>query len=155
MSDNLAELWRRRRSRCRPVADELKYAYRDRWVRFHSLPGSKRYPGTAEEYRIVLDRYNTVLDELFAGQEIYLITCDWSDRPEPGARPDDHARRHPGARHWTSVRDDPTETDIEFVSYTHLFASRIHWRPGAVDDQLRAVADDETAGVMLTDLSLA
>ena len=35
----------------------------------------------------MLDRYNTVLDELFSEQEIYLITCDWSGRPAPNARP--------------------------------------------------------------------
>nr|WP_280232421.1 hypothetical protein [Nocardia cyriacigeorgica] len=118
------------------------------------MPGSTRYPGTAEEYGIVLDRYNTVLNELFAGQEVYLITCDWSDGPEPGVRPDDHTRWHPGARYWTSVCNDPTETDPDFISYTHLFVSRIPWQPGALDELLRAVADDSTAGVMITDLTM-
>ncbi|MEU4344391.1 hypothetical protein AB0H00_24535 [Nocardia sp. NPDC023852] len=136
------------------MADELKHAYPDRWVRFHSLPGSKRYPGTADEYGIVLDRYNTVLDELFIGQEVYLITCDWSDHAEPGARPDDHARWHPGARYWTSVCENPTETDAELISCTHLFVSQIPWRRGAVDELLRAVADDATAGVMIAGLGL-
>jgi hypothetical protein len=136
------------------LARDLKHANRDRWVRFHSLPKSKRYPETADEYGIVLDRYNTVLDELFTGQEVYLITCDWSDRPDPGARPDDHARWHPGARYWTSVCKDPWETDPAFISYTHLFVSRIPWAPGAVDDLLHAVADDATAGVMIADLSM-
>ncbi|WP_327119790.1 hypothetical protein OHB12_14515 [Nocardia sp. NBC_01730] len=136
------------------MADELKHAYRDRWVRFHGLPGSKRYPGTADEYGIALDRYNTVLDELFTGQEVYLITCDWSDHPEPDARPDDHARWHPGARYWTSVCQNPTETDAEFISYTHLFVSQIPWRHGAVDELLCAVADDATAGVMIAGLCL-
>ncbi|GGL11227.1 DUF3885 domain-containing protein [Nocardia jinanensis] len=135
------------------MADELKHAYRDRWVRFHSLPGSKRYPDTADEYSIVLDRYNTVLDELFTGQEVYLITCGWSNRPEPDAPPVDHAQWL-GARYWTSVCNDPTETDAEFISYTHLFVSRIPWQRGAVDDLLRVVANDATRGVMITDLSL-
>ncbi len=102
----------------------------------------------------MLDRYNTVLDELFAGQEVYLITCDWSNRAEPGARPDEHAQWHPGARYWTSVCNDPTETDAEFIAYTHLFVSQIPWQCGAADDLLRAVADDTTAGVMIADLSL-
>ncbi|MEV0032133.1 hypothetical protein [Nocardia sp. NPDC050793] len=136
------------------MAAELKHAYRERWVRFHSLPGSKRYPVTADEYGIVLDRYNQVLDGLFTRQEVYLVTCDWSDRLAPDTRPDDHAQWHPDARYWTSVRTDPAETDAEFVSYTHLFVSRFSWRHGAVDDLLRAVADDATAGVMIADLSL-
>ncbi|GHE33827.1 hypothetical protein CP980_12775 [Streptomyces vinaceus] len=52
----------------------LKTAYSDRWVRFHSLPEPKRYAADEEEYAIVLDRYNTVLDELFAGGEVYVVT---------------------------------------------------------------------------------
>ncbi|WP_436838392.1 DUF3885 domain-containing protein [Nocardia xishanensis] len=152
-SGDLLELWQRRWPRCPPLADGLKHAFRENWVRFHSLPGSKRYPGNAGEYGIVLDRYNKVLDDLFTGQEVYLVTCDWSDRLEPDARPDDHAHWHPGARYWTSVRADPTETDPEFVSYTHLFVSQFSWRHGAVDDLLRAVAHDATAGVMIADLS--
>ncbi|WP_406280390.1 hypothetical protein OH799_14115 [Nocardia sp. NBC_00881] len=118
-------------------------------MRFHSLPGSKRYPETADEYGIVLGRYNTVLDELFTGQEVYVITCDWSDHPEPGARPDGQARWHPAAHYWTSVCENPTETDAELISYAHLFVSRITWRQGAVDELLCAVADDATAGVMI------
>ncbi|MEV0049812.1 hypothetical protein AB0H34_04850 [Saccharopolyspora shandongensis] len=151
---DLLGLWQRRWPLCPPLADGLKHAYRDRWVRFHSLPGSKRYPDTADEYTTLLDRHNTILDELFTGQEVYLITCDWSDSPEPGARPDEHARLQPDARHWTSVRTNPDETDPDFVSYTHLFVSRIVWRRGAVDDLLRSVADDVSGGGMIADSSL-
>ncbi|MFI0469862.1 hypothetical protein ACH347_37835 [Saccharopolyspora sp. 5N102] len=102
----------------------------------------------------MLDRYNTILDELFIGQEVYLITCDWSDSPEPGARPDEQARLQPDARRWTSVCNNPDETDPDFVSYTHLFVSRTVWRRGAVDDLLRSVADDVSGGVMIADSSL-
>ncbi|MFM9372740.1 hypothetical protein [Streptomyces sp. Da 82-17] len=37
------ELWARHRPLCPPVGHELRGPYRDAWVRFHSLPGSKRY----------------------------------------------------------------------------------------------------------------
>lgn len=39
-------------------------------MRFHSLPDSKRYAESEDEYAIVLDRYNTILDELFAGTDV-------------------------------------------------------------------------------------
>ncbi|MFC9895245.1 hypothetical protein ACFVMC_16295 [Nocardia sp. NPDC127579] len=115
------------------------------------MPESKRYADSAAEYGVLLGRYNTVLDELFTGQEVYLVTCDWSDRPEPGARPAEHIEWHPGAEHWTSVCADPAEDD---PYYTHLFVSRISWRIGVIDDLLRAVADDATAGVMVADSEL-
>ncbi len=58
-----------------PMAHELKVNFTDRWVRFHSLPESKRYPESNEEYQEVLSRHNQVLNELCAmNNEVYLIT---------------------------------------------------------------------------------
>ncbi|TVZ93526.1 hypothetical protein FB157_106248 [Streptomyces sp. BK340] len=47
--DLLSALWQRQYSKGSPIAHELRTAYGDRWVRFHSLPGSKRYPETEDE----------------------------------------------------------------------------------------------------------
>ncbi|MEV5473243.1 hypothetical protein AB0L66_12905 [Streptomyces sp. NPDC052207] len=33
------------------------------------------------EYAVVLERYNTVLDELFAGTEVYVVTPFWATEP--------------------------------------------------------------------------
>ncbi|WP_258318940.1 DUF3885 domain-containing protein [Streptomyces griseorubiginosus] len=48
--------------------------------------------------------------------------------------------------------DDP---DPVLHSYTHLYADRRPWRPGAVDEILREVADDELSGVIITDSGLS
>ncbi|WP_431676246.1 DUF3885 domain-containing protein [Kitasatospora sp. KL5] len=69
----LTELWQQRWADCLPVAHRLRGPYRDVWVRFHSLPESKRYAEDEHEYAIVLDRYNTVLDELFAGTDVAMV----------------------------------------------------------------------------------
>ncbi|MEU5694350.1 hypothetical protein [Actinosynnema sp. NPDC020468] len=151
--EDLSSLWRRRWPGCPPLADTLKHAHGDRWVRFHSLPGSKRYPDDDTEYDIVLHRYNTVLDELFRGQEVRIVTSDWSTTPRPPGLSDRHASLNPDARYWTSVPTDETETDPEFITYTHLHVARRPWRPGLVDDLLRAAADDTAHDVMITSLS--
>jgi hypothetical protein len=148
--DDLLCRWEETWPACLPYAPVLKTVYADRWVRFHSLPESKRYPESEDEYAIVLSRYNTVLDELFAGQEVYVITPDWNDQPEPDQRPERHERWHPGAHYWTSIC---LESNPEFQSYWHLYVSRVRWRSGCFDTLLRAVADDETTGVMITDLA--
>ena len=44
-AESLAELWRQRRPSGPPVAHTLRSTYPDCWVRFHSLPESKRHPG--------------------------------------------------------------------------------------------------------------
>ncbi|WP_199841229.1 MULTISPECIES: hypothetical protein [Actinomycetes] len=135
------------------MAHRLKHVYRDRWVRFHSLPESQRYPAADAEYDIVLHRYNTVLDELFREQEVWIVTTDWSGSSAPPVLSAQHALWNPGARHWTSLRTDENETDPDFIRYTHLFVRRRSWRTGLADDLLRAVADDVAANVMIASLS--
>ncbi|MEU9401222.1 hypothetical protein [Streptomyces sp. SID4985] len=95
-------------------------------MRFHSLPESKRYAEDESEYTVVLERYNTVLDEL----EV------------PPFQPD--------ARYWQTllVEDDPNP---EFRTYCHLFAARRPWRYGCLDALLRDIADAKVAGVLVTD----
>lgn len=153
VNEDLSALWRHQWPECPPLPYGLKHVYQERWVRFHSLPEAQRYPGTDAEYDIVLDRYNTVLDELFSGQEVWVVTADWSDSSEPPALSARHALWNPGARPWTTVRTDEGETDPDFISYTHLYAGRRRWRAGIVDVLLRAVADEVAANVMIASLS--
>lgn len=85
----LTELWQQRWPDCLPVGYKLRDPYRDVWVRFHSLPESKRYAVDESEYAVVLERYNTVLDELFAGTEVYVVTPFGATEPEvPLLEPD-------------------------------------------------------------------
>lgn len=120
-------------------------------MRFHSLPESKRYPDTEDEWAIVLDRHNTVLDELFAGLEVYVASSDCSRTPVPPERPHVQTQWHPGAHHWTSACADPDPDD---PIYTHVYVSRIPWERGHIDTLLRAVADAVTQGVLITDIGL-
>ncbi|WP_455432262.1 DUF3885 domain-containing protein [Streptomyces pratensis] len=142
----LTALWERRWPLCPPVGYKLRTPYRELWVRFHSLPESKRYAEDESEYAIVLERYNTVLDELFAGADVYVITPVWAT--EPSVPP-----HRPGSGYWRSllVVDDP---DPEFRTYCHLFAARRPWLHGSLDATLRDIADDKVAGVLITDTGM-
>ena len=48
-----------------PIGFALRSIYKDRWIRFHSLPDSKRYPGSEEEMQEVVHRATTVANTLF------------------------------------------------------------------------------------------
>ncbi|MFE7277163.1 hypothetical protein [Streptomyces sp. NPDC057623] len=150
----LAALWRERRSSGPPVAHTFRGAYADRWVRFHTLPGSKRHPESEDEYGIVLERYNTVLDELFSGLDVFVVTMDWSYTPDgPATFPTPREDLHPdGLRWWTEV--DEEEPDPRFHTHTRLYADRRRWRHGCADGLLRAVADEAVVEVFITDTEL-
>ncbi len=143
--EDLTALWRTRWPATPPFAHRLRDAYPHRWVCFHSLPGSKRYPKDANEYAVVLDRYNTVLDELFAGMDVYVVTSTWSMNPAvPTYRP--------AGIHWLTVLMH--DSVPQFPIYTHLFATRRPWKRGCIDALVRAVADDEQRDVFITDTAM-
>lgn len=91
-----------------PAAADLKHRFRDRWVRFHSLPESKRYPETDAEYEVLLSRHHTVLGEL-AGQrdaadEAFIVSMSASSSQRPTRRGSAVASAAPHAKHWLRSR---------------------------------------------------
>ncbi len=46
---------------CNPISHQMRMAFPERWVRFHSLPELKRYAENNAEYSILLERHNAVL----------------------------------------------------------------------------------------------
>lgn len=148
LADTVRVVWQRRWPECPAIAHQLRACYPERWVRFHSLPGSKRYADDAGEYATILDRHNTVLTELSPNVSLIVITCDWTGQNAPPVqRTPLQARLDPGGVHWSTVQPDPDEPD--FQVYWHLFVSRRTWRPGILDDLLRAVANDDLSNVIV------
>lgn len=117
----LSRLWDERWPGCSKLPYELR-GVRDRWVRLHALPGSKRYPKTEDEYGIVLARHNAVLAELAAGLDVLVVTVGYCETPEPRepCRSPETVAVHPDATYWTSicVDDEPG-----FESWMHLYVS--------------------------------
>jgi hypothetical protein len=136
---------------CPPVAYLLRDAFPDRWVRFHSLPGSKRYPESEAEYTTLLGRHNRVLEDLHRPvHPVTLLSTGYSDSPQWVRRQPELLSLDPEAVPWRTVAmheleglgfDDPT--------YWHLFASKWEWRAGTFDPLVRLVADDVLANVMM------
>lgn len=153
-AQGLTELWERRWPECPPLAHWLRSRYPNRWVRFHSLPESKRYADDETEYAIVLHRHRAVLSELDPGADILVVTSEWTE--SAAATPRMWPRRSelaPEAWHWRTLLEEPDE-DPQYRIYTQLYAQTIPWQPGALDILLRAVADDELANVILAPTDL-
>jgi hypothetical protein len=147
----MLESWQLKFTDCEPIGHRMRVAFPTRWVRFHSLPGSKRYAEDETEYRILLNRHNQILGELIdPEQRVVLLTTGHSETsdvvfPEPEIRMLD-----PDAKLWRSVRmgDQVGFTD---QTYWHVFASERQWRPGLLDSIIRLVADWAVVNVMVVD----
>ena len=121
-----------------PIAYELRDRHADRWVRFHSLPQSKRYAETEDEYDIILTRHHCVLAELGADDGLYVIAGYFEDAQARIAA----APAHRGAVAWMTIQ--PDERSFFAIPMT-LYVSATSREPSALDPFLRAVADDKIA----------
>ncbi len=120
--------WQQRFPNCEPIAHELRIAFLDRWVRFHSLPGSKQYPEGEAEYSTVLERHNAILGALARpGQTVVLLTTGYSESPEPVRPPLELQALTLGAVFWRTIPMDEVDP-----SYWHVFASEREWWPGGL-----------------------
>ncbi|WP_418057533.1 hypothetical protein [Pimelobacter simplex] len=134
----LTDLWQRRWKAAEPLGYVLRVEYHHQWVRFHSLPQSKRYADNAAEYAEILRRHRTVLRELQGATDTgawHVVATDWGWRDTAGGW---SKRLLPGAWPWRRCHldDDPDAGH-------HFF-----WATGALSDAeldslLLAAADDQ------------
>ncbi|HJQ07804.1 MAG TPA: hypothetical protein VJ872_20290 [Nocardioides sp.] len=133
-ASHLTELWERTWPLADPLGHELRVAYADRWVRFHSLPESKRYADDASESGEILRRHRTVLAELRGSTgtaDLWAIAPGWDWRDSNGGWAKD---RLPGAWPWRIG-----QIDDDCPAY---FWAASGFSDSAVDALLLEVADD-------------
>ena len=134
---------------CEPIAHLMREQFRERWVRFHSLPESKRYPQNESEMQTVLSRHNTILGELLGGgRAVVLLTTGYSEMAGSALRYPELEALDPSAVPWRVVpghRSDGGEDGY----YWHVSASERTWRLGTFDPLVRLIADGTIANVMM------
>jgi hypothetical protein len=76
----LNTFWQSNFPNCPPINYLFKIFYTDRWLRIHSLPDSKRYAETAEEWQVLLQTQNSILDDVFSNNDkVILFTGVYSN----------------------------------------------------------------------------
>lgn len=152
----LSALWDRRWPGCRPIGHELRSAIADRWVRFHSLPDTKRYATTPDEHAEVLRRHHCLLADLRAetgGSQApsWVFTASYSESPIVEPRAAELIAAMPDASHWQSF-DYVSEPAMR--SWIHVWASRVTGSTGLAA-LLLLVARDGAREVIIADSGLA
>lgn len=142
-------LWSRHYPDIEPVGYELRNAGAQHWVRFHSLPGSKRYPDTETEWCLLLDRQNKLAAAVLGeNEECWLVQSHWDltrdvtdfafdDGNDPFRAVTDYALEAA----IVTLRDPGTE----FEHRWEAFAGLQTWSSGRFDPLLRQIAADRAA----------
>jgi hypothetical protein len=149
--------WRQRDLRGAPlVGHRLRELFAQRWIRFHSLPGSKRYADTDEQLSEIRRRHDTIAGALLGeGEPIVIVRTGYS---ESAARvpPQD------GGGQWSSegfvwfesmsmheIDGEPSDAE---GTHAHFWLAHATFRAGAFDVPWTLVANDVIDGVLLVNV---
>lgn len=122
--------WNRCFGAVAPLGWVLRYALWARWVRFHALPDSKRYPDDGVELGIVLRRGNALCSHFFGeGRLLWLVST----------------RDHPATERF-GLKAGPRGAEDGMRWRARV--GQVFWRPGEMDDLWTAIADDKARALL-------
>ena len=142
--------WRTKWPETRPIGHELRSSGHETWVRFHSLPESKRYAENEAEYDELLSRHFTLLKELSSStstQDLCVITTAWSESSERAERDPELVSAFPSGIYWRSEPFDLSEPNYPML--IHLYVGTTFLDSPDLRTLLRFVADDRTRNVII------
>lgn len=144
--------WERRAAKAIPAPWSLREHLADRWVRFHSLPGSRRDAETEAEDEILLDRHHEVLAALRGSStdEVLVVLLRWDGQ---GAfRASREFRRIASTwSFWRTFVDETTADEDSEAITASAFVCRLPATRAALDPWFRRAADDADVFVITDD----
>lgn len=145
-TEELIKIWNNNFPNFPPVPSELKNRFKERWLRIHTLPKSKRYPENEGEYNEILQRHNLILSDLFRrNHQYFLITFHYGYKSE-GLTKDKKLQKLNLQRNlWCSFKADEFDNDS---FYWHAYFDEHIWKEHLFDALFRLVIDDEVENVM-------
>ncbi len=92
-------LWRQHQYGGAPIGNEQIGRNRDHWVRFHSLPQSKRYPESVAEEGQVFERFSALGNSLFDAESFVFYVHWWAH----GSESDESANWIARKKLWNAI----------------------------------------------------
>jgi hypothetical protein len=139
LTQRLDAAWAARWAETPPIAHLLRSLHPELWVRCHSLPESKRYAESDAEYATVLRRHHSVLDELAASGDCFVIAAGFGSEDLSAGR----LSLLPAATYWRTVTE-PDDPEPEPV-VAQLYVSLMRYPSSELDDVLISAADWQLA----------
>ena len=151
----IIKFWKKYFGEALPLAHELKTKFTDRWVRFHSLPESKRYPDSGDELKEILFRLNKIIVDLSAGDaDLCIVGIGYSNSKQPQGLSQSIKKFFNKPKYWLSIPIHNPEDEKKDHSYWHLYEEQIIWQEGRLDDIFRLVINDDIRNFMVINTNL-
>lgn len=126
-----------------PIGHELKWIYSDRWFRIHSLPESKRYAETAEEYQLIFEIQNELITNLVGeGTELILLTGLYGEEATPNEFHEIESLCGFSKVEILDLHKIKPEEYEETLLY-NIFIKKVNWESNKYNELLKLIADDE------------
>lgn len=156
MTQTFEQLWNNSFPKKIPIPHLLPHYFPEQWFRIHSLPDSKRYAETKEEYELLLKRHNQIITDCFHPQtSIFIVTGNYLYGNENDSKYD--MRKTLPYSFITSpilnlhksdpiIFDDGEDNDLNYVPL-HF---KTTWEPNFHDDLLLKIANDEVKAFLIS-----
>lgn len=132
ISSTFYKLWRNAFGDTAPIGYQLKDIFTERWLRVHSLPESKRYANSKEEYAIMMNRQNEIIGTILGNDDpIIFLTRSY----------DATNKLHDQVTTWIPIK---SKGIIDNESKCQFYLAVISWELDKYNHMLRTVADGET-----------
>lgn len=142
--------WERLRPGFPAIGYKLREGGAKHWVRFHSLPASKRYPESRREMDIVLSRADAMARYTLGHGDVWLVQADgrnvselpYDQAPTPAFRTDYGAIRRFGLTLAAEWIEPDEEGDPDWNLIWRFYAGRVRWSRRRFTTLMRNVAKD-------------
>jgi len=125
-----------------PVGHALRQYMRTNWIRFHSLPGSKRYPESELEVHEIISRHSQIASELFVpGEPLYVYQSRYPmSRRQTSSRQSIAGRQLREVCWGFPVNPETVAREVDDVLVTRALVTT--WKPDFYGRLVREVAHD-------------
>ncbi|WP_051435819.1 hypothetical protein [Tenacibaculum sp. 47A_GOM-205m] len=135
--------WKKEYPESFPINHEMKWIYPHRWLRIHNLPDSKRYAESEDEYNIILDRQNQLINDLIGEESEIAIFFGLytNDKANDNYKELTDFGRFIKVLTIDLYKERPEEYEDE--TYFDIYVKTEKWKSKSRDKILKAIADDE------------
>lgn len=144
------DYWNKEYPESFPINHELKWVYPNRWFRIHSLPESKRYAETSDDYKIILDRQNELINDLMGEESEVVISFGLYSNDLTNNNYKELTDFGEFIKVFTIDLHKERPEEYEDEMYFDIYAKTETWTKGKRDEILKAIADDEIRAMFVS-----